>query len=201
VFATSAFFMLNGLAQRTRTLHMREAADLAPLPDITYAGFGIGQGTGTDPLSPKDEVGVAIPAAMAFLGLAFVCCVLLVAGLPPLSGFLAKFALLRTALGPNTSAGTSWHTWAFCAAVLVSGVAAMMALTRVGLRLFWSVRGRTTPRLRFIEAGPIAFLILLCLALTAGAGPVMTYLDSAARSLHSPDIYIRAVTGTREAVR
>ena len=97
VLATGAFFMVNGLVQRTRTLQMREAADVGPLPDDTYIGFDIQQRT--DPLSPRDEVGIAIPAAMAFLGLTFVCCVLLVAGLPPLSGFLAKFALLRTAIG------------------------------------------------------------------------------------------------------
>ena len=196
VLATGAFFMVNGLVQRTRTLQVREAADVGPLPDDTYIGFDIQQRT--DPLSPRDEVGIAIPAAMAFLGLTFVCCVLLVAGLPPLSGFLAKFALLRTAIGQTPGTGTSWHTWAFCAAVIITGVAAMIALTRVGTRLFWSVRGRTTPRLRIIEAAPAAFLILLCLALTAGAGPVMTYLESAAQSLHSPQVYIRVVNGTQQ---
>jgi multicomponent K+:H+ antiporter subunit D len=199
VLATGAFFMVNGLVQRTRTLQTREAADVGPLPDDTYIGFDIQQGT--DPLSPRDEVGIAIPAAMAFLGLTFVCCVLLVAGLPPLSGFLAKFALLRTAIDQTPGNGTSWYTWAFCAAVIITGVAAMIALTRVGMRLFWSVRGRTTPRLRIIEAAPAAFLIVLCLALTAGAGPVMTYLDSAARSLHSPQVYIRVVNGTQQEMQ
>lgn len=196
VLATSAFFMVNGLAQRTRTLRMREAADLGPLPDDTYIGFGARQGA--DPLSPRDEVGIAIPAAMAFLGLTFVCCVLLVAGLPPLSGFLAKFALLRAAIGQTPAHETSAYTWVFCAAVLMTGVAATIALSRVGSRLFWSVRGRRTPRLRLIEAGPPAFLILLCLVLTASAGPVMTYLESAAQSLHSPQVYIRVVNGTKE---
>jgi multicomponent K+:H+ antiporter subunit D len=197
VLATGAFFMVNGLAQRTRTLRMREAADVGPLPDDIYVGFGARQGT--DPLSPRDEVGIAIPAAMAFLGLTFVCCVLLVAGLPPLSGFLAKFALLRAAIGQAPALETSGYTWAFCAAVLVSGVAATIALTRVGSRLFWSVVGRKTPRLRLVEAGPPAFLIVLCLALTAGVGPVMTYLESAAQSLHSPQVYIRVVKGTQQA--
>jgi multicomponent K+:H+ antiporter subunit D len=196
VLATGAFFMVNGLAQRMRTLSVREAADLGPLPDDVYVGFGVRQRT--DPLSPRDEVGVAIPAAMAFLGLTFVCCVLLVAGLPPLSGFLAKFAMLHTAIAQPPGIPMSWHTWAFCAAVIVTGVAAMIALTRVGSRLFWSVRGRTTPRLGIVEAGPAAFLIVLCLALTAGAGPVMTYLESAAQSLHSPQVYIRVVNGTRQ---
>jgi multicomponent K+:H+ antiporter subunit D len=196
VLGTAAFFMVNGLVQRTRTLRMREAADVGPLPDDTYIGFGVQPRQ--DPLSPRDEVGTAIPAAMAFLGLTFVCCVLLVAGLPPLSGFLAKFSLLRTAIGSTPEVEMSGYTWAFCAGVLISGVAAMMSLSRVGLRLFWSVGNRTTPRLRVIEAGPAAFLIVLCFALTAAAGPVMTYLDSAAQSLHSPQVYIRVVNGTQE---
>ena len=198
VLATAAFFMVNGLLQRTRTLRVREAADLGPMPDDIYLGFSA-QGK-ADPLSPNDEVGIALPAAMAFLGLTFVCCVLLVAGLPPLSGFLAKFALLRMALEQTSSAGTSWHTWAFCAAVLATGVAALVSLTRVGARLFWAVRGRTIPRLRVVEAAPPAFLIILCVALTVGAGPVMSYLESAATSLHSPQVYIRVVNATQQAL-
>jgi multicomponent K+:H+ antiporter subunit D len=195
VLTTSAFFMLNGLAQRTRTLRVREAADLAPLPDDTYAGFGLKEAV--DPFSPSDEIGVAIPAAMAFLGLAFICCVLLAVGLPPLSGFVAKFSLLHVALTQSShvapNGNISAYVWLFCAAVLTTGVAAMIAMTRIGLRLFWPVAGRKTPRLRIIEVAPTAFLILLCMALTVGASPVMTYLQSAARSLHSPEVYVRAV--------
>ncbi|HEU4601113.1 MAG TPA: monovalent cation/H+ antiporter subunit D [Steroidobacteraceae bacterium] len=203
VLTTSAFFMLNGLAQRTRTLRVREAADLAPLPDETYSGFGVPEPT--DPFSPSDEVGIAIPAAMAFLGLAFICCVLLAAGLPPLSGFVAKFTLLHAALTQSSQSGVDGHidayVWIFCAAVLVTGVAAMIAMTRVGLRLFWPIAGRKVPRLRIIEVAPTAFLILLCLGLTVAASPVMTYLQSAARSLHSPDVYIRVVTSAARAQR
>jgi multicomponent K+:H+ antiporter subunit D len=193
VLATSAFFMVNGLAQRTRTSLTREPADLAPLPDVTYPGFSTHPRE--DPLSPSDEIGIAIPGAMAFLGLTFACCAVLVSGLPPLSGFVAKFALLRSALGPVGSGPTTWHALAFCAAVLATGVVTLVALLRVGLGLFWAVRDRTTPRLRVIEAAPAAILILLCLALTAGIGPVMTYLNSAAHSLHSPQVYIRVVAG------
>ncbi|HLS81588.1 MAG TPA: monovalent cation/H+ antiporter subunit D [Steroidobacter sp.] len=189
--AASAFFMLNGMTDRTRMIQMAASADVAPLPDVTYMGFGVKEPA--DPLSSEDEVGVAIPAAMAFLGLAFVSCVLLVAGLPPLSGFIGKFAMLYAVVQSAAEGALGWHDWALIAAVLVVGFAAVIALTRIGLRLFWSVTGRTTPRLRVIEAGPVGFLILLCLGLTVGAGPVMTYLDSAARSLHAPDVYIRVV--------
>ena len=49
-----------------------------------------------------DEPGIAIPATMALLGLGFIGCALVIAGLPPLSGFIAKFALLTAALNPST---------------------------------------------------------------------------------------------------
>jgi multicomponent K+:H+ antiporter subunit D len=197
VLATAAFFMLNGLTERMRHTPTNDAADLAPLPDVTYVGFGVKDAG--DRHSPSDEVGVAIPAAMAFLGLAFVCCVLLVAGLPPLSGFVAKFAMLHAVVTTQTGLTPSWYTWMLIAAVLSTGFSAVIALVRIGLRLFWSVAGRTTPRLRVIEVGSVAFLIVLCLGLTAGAGPVMTYLESAARSLHAPEVYIRLVHTHAEA--
>jgi multicomponent K+:H+ antiporter subunit D len=184
---TAAFFLLTGMTERTRT-QVPVLADAAPLPPATYEGFGVEE----PPQHALDEeVGIAIPAAMAFLGLAFIFCVVLVTGLPPLSGFLAKFALLSAALAvtPDVSSGT----WMLVVALLAAGLAGVIALTRIGMRLFWSVAQRTTPRLRVIEAGPVAFLILLCVAVTVGASPLMTYLDAAAQMLHAPQTYIDAV--------
>jgi multicomponent K+:H+ antiporter subunit D len=194
VLATGAFFMVNGMTERTR-LRATEEADAAPLPDVTYVGFGAKEPP--DPHSPDDEVGVAIPGAMAFLGLAFICCVLLVAGMPPLSGFVAKFAVLHAVIRAASGEALSWYSWGVVIAVIVAGLAAVIAFTRIGLRLFWTVTGRTTPRLRVIEAGPVLFLVVLCIALSIATGPVMTYLESAARSLHSPETYIRVVLSTQ----
>jgi multicomponent K+:H+ antiporter subunit D len=81
----------------------------------------------------------------------------------------------------------------FLAAILLSGLASLIALSRVGMRLFWSIAARATPRLLVLEAAPVAALVLLCLALSVAADPVSRYLDSAARSLHQPDTYVRAV--------
>ena len=56
---------------------------------------------GEDEGEVDETVGIAIPATMGMLGLAFIGCALVIAGLPPLSGFIAKFALLTAALNPH----------------------------------------------------------------------------------------------------
>ena len=66
-----------------------------------------------------------------------------------------------------------------------------------GMRLFWSVAARATPRLRVLEAAPVAALVVLCLGLGVGAGPVARYLDATAHSLHQPATYVRTVLAAR----
>src|SRR5690606_3438079 len=99
-----------------------------------------------DPYGVDEEVGTAIPAAMAFLGLIFVFCVMLVAGLPPLPGFVAKFAILATAMGSAETSATP--AWLYMAAVILSGLAAVVTASRIGMRLFWTHAARRVPRLR-----------------------------------------------------
>jgi multicomponent K+:H+ antiporter subunit D len=190
VLTTSAFFMLTGMTDRTRIADPPVMRDDDPMPQPLYVAYGIKE---FSVYRGDEEIGIALPAAMAFLGLMFVCCTLLVTGLPPLPGFVAKFALLSTALRAAQVGAVPWTTWIFFASILLSGFASLIALSRVGMRLFWSVAARATPRLRVLEAAPVAALVLLCLALSVAAGPVARYLDSAARSLHEPDTYIRAV--------
>lgn len=192
VLATGAFFMLIEMVERTRTFGANVLA-------VSLEAFDL-----DDPESPgqsNDVVGVAIPAAMAFLGLGFISCAILITGLPPLPGFIAKFALLSAAL--QTTPGNltpSINAWLLVIAVLVSGIAAIIALTRTGIRLFWSTKEPITPHLRVSEAGPVAALLLGCVALTIWAGPVMNYLNDTAQSLDHPQTYIRAVL-PQEAAR
>ena len=82
--------------------------------------------------------------------------------------------------------------------MLAAGFAGLVALTRAGIRLFWSVTARTTPRLRVVEAAPVALLVALTIALAGAASPVMSYLEHAAASLHEPQTYIRAVLSAAE---
>jgi multicomponent K+:H+ antiporter subunit D len=187
---TCAFFMLTGITDRTRQNDRSASTDDDPLPAPAYVGYGIKEPS----VHPGGEdTGIALPAVMAFLGMAFVCCAFLVSGLPPLPGFLAKFTLLATALASIATSPAPAAVWLLCIAVIASGLAGILSLSRIGMRLFWGVAPRNIPRLRLLEAVPVATLILLSMGLTVFANPVNSYLGSAASSLHRPDAYVRAV--------
>src|SRR5690606_28838097 len=119
VLAMGAFYLLIEMIERTRSF----GADVLA---VSMEVFDL-----DDPESPDrsdDVVGVAIPAAMAFLGMAFFCCALLVAGLPPLPGFVAKFSMLSAALQTSTTDTPSVAAWTLVATVLLSGFAGIIAL-------------------------------------------------------------------------
>ncbi len=144
-------------------------------------------------------VGKVFPATAAFVGLAFVASALLVAGLPPLSGFLAKVAMLGAVLAPAPG-GTSvapGATWTFVALVIVSGLAAMLSLARAGIRHLWAPGDRPAPRLRVVEGLPIALLVAAGIAAAAGAAPAMRYATDTAVSLHDATGYVGAVLSAR----
>lgn len=188
---TGSFFMVTGMTDRTRSVPSAAAPAEPPTPQSPfYTAFGV---RAPDPYGTDEEIGVAIPRAIVFLGLMFVSCVLLVTGLPPLPGFIAKFALLSTAIAAAPGAGLDAAAWTLATVVLVSGFAGVVALTRAGIRLFWTITARTTPRLRVLEAAPVFFLVALCVVLGTAASPIMNYLDHTADSLHDPQNYIRNV--------
>lgn len=180
--AVSAFFLLVELAERDR---LAGANILA----VTLEAFG----DPDDELPIEDEeIGVAIPATMALLGLSFIGCGLLLAGLPPLSGFIAKFTILSALLGgPEGSVSTT--AWLLLAALILSGLFTIIAMTRSGVRTFWAPLDRSVPRVRLIEMAPIAGLLFLCLLLTVRAGSVMGYLQTTAEALHAPQAYVQGV--------
>lgn len=144
------------------------------------------------------EIGTATPRMIAFLGLAFMASALLLAGLPPFSGFIGKFAMLTALLNPaqSSSGGTVPATaWALLVLLILSGLTTMIALSRFGVRAFWVPSAPPLAEVRAIEIVPIAVLLGLTLLLTIAAGPAMRYLDAAAAAVHAPGRYVAAVLG------
>ena len=140
-------------------------------------------------------IGRAIPAALAFLGVTFVVSALVTAGLPPLSGFVAKLAMLTALLEVHTPAA-----WTLFGVLIASGLCAAVALLRVGSRHFWAA-DRPPPRLRVIETLPIAGLLAASVALVLNAGPVLDYVRASAQALHAPQLYIDAVMSAQPHAR
>lgn len=182
--AVAAFMLLIELIERIRKPSSTILA-------LTMEAFAIDD-------APEESAGVVIPAAMAFLGLAFVACALIIAGLPPLSGFVAKFSLFHALLNPTGlfpgnlySAGPL--AWGLLALIILSGLAGIISLMRYGVRTFWASPDAVTPRLQLTEAAPISLLLLLCVSMTILAGPAHRYLERAAEILHQPQLYIDRV--------
>ncbi|MCA1441321.1 monovalent cation/H+ antiporter subunit D [Ensifer sp. IC4062] len=173
----SAFFLLIELVDRGRDA----GADVLAVTMEAYGDF--------DEDEEEEEVGVAIPGTMAVLGLCFCLCAVLLSGLPPLSGFVAKFAILRGLFdmpGADLSAAMSAADWTYVVLLILSGLAAMIAMNRIGIRTFWASIEGTVPRVFVIEITPVLVLLAACIFLSLQAGPAMRYMQATADDLLNP---------------
>ena len=142
-----------------------------------------------------DEVGIVIPATIAILGGGFAFCALLLAGLPPLSGFIAKFAIIHNLINLGDEVLT--EVWVFVFLLIGSGLAILIATTRAGIDLLWEPSDKPQPPLRLAEAVPVGVLLAVCLGLMIFASPVMRYMERTSLSLQDRQGYINAVLGAQ----
>ncbi|MBX3635270.1 MAG: monovalent cation/H+ antiporter subunit D [Rubrivivax sp.] len=194
--AGCALFLLVELLERSRQVEVGPQ-QLDDGNDALPAFLDAEPPAGTN-LDDNEEalIGRAIPAALAFLGVAFTVSALVTAGLPPLSGFVAKLAMLTALVEQRTPAG-----WTLFTLLILSGLFGAIALMRVGMRHFWTAQDRPAPRLRVIETLPIAGLLAASVALVLHAEAGLAYARAAADALHAPQLYIDAVMGTRPVFR
>ena len=178
--AIAAFVLLIELFDRIRT---PGAAMLA----LTMEAFAVED-------APAEPKGRGVPAAMAFLSLAFLASALIIAGLPPLSGFVAKFGMFHALINPGPGMPPIGPAgWTLMALVIGSGLLAIVSLMRFGVRTFWASEALAPPALHASEALPVAGLLLASVLMTVQAQPLFAYLARASADIHRPALYIDAV--------
>jgi multicomponent K+:H+ antiporter subunit D len=181
----SAFFLLIELVERGQDAFANVLA-------VTQEAFGEGE----EDEEVEPEVGVTIPGTLAILGISFALCAILLSGLPPLPGFLAKFAMLTAMFNPyGLDAGGEIDTasWWLAALLILSGLSALIAMSRAGIRAFWAPVDIVVPRVLLVEIVPVGLLLAATLALTVQAGPVMRFMEATAEGLHQPWSYVEKV--------
>ncbi|MFT3973029.1 MAG: monovalent cation/H+ antiporter subunit D [Amaricoccus sp.] len=188
--AISALFLMVELIERG------EGA-LAAILTVTAEAYGLGDDDVEEDAPRSAGSGPGVPGATTVLGFCFLVCALLLAGVPPLAGFLGKFAMLSAVLSFRGLGGPGIPAIGigFTAAVIVSGLAALIALVREGIRTFWAAEHEELPSVPLIELVPVLVLLALTLGMTVKAGPIMHYMEATAISLHHPHVYVRGVLG------
>jgi multicomponent K+:H+ antiporter subunit D len=199
--ALSAMFLLAELIERSRSANEIPLEDDADQLPRTMEALHPPPGTNLDE-EQKAVVGQVIPMTVAFLGLSFIACALLIIGMPPLSGFIGKLSLLSALLNPlgldvARNERVDNAAWMLVGLLIFSGLASLLAFSRIGIQRFWTPQERPSPLLRRYECLPIVILLGLCIALTFQAEPLLRYTRDTAAALHEPRQYIQSVMATR----
>jgi multicomponent Na+:H+ antiporter subunit D len=132
------------------------------------------------------------------LAMLFLLAALSLAGLPPLSGFVAKLSLVQ--------AGLALGQYSIVAVALGVSVLTLFSMMKIWTEAFWKPPPLPLPdvdhspsvsRLEGLGVWllPIAFLVAVTVALGLGAGPLFALAMRAGEELMDPTGYIQAVLG------
>jgi multicomponent Na+:H+ antiporter subunit D len=138
-------------------------------------------------------------AATPWFALLFFIPAMSLGGIPPLSGFFAKFAIVKAALADDTLFGG----WAVVLAVvaLAVGLLTLFSMTKIWAEAFWKKpdAGYAPDLLavsgveKFLLLGPIVALAVLTLAIGFFPEFFFDFASRAAEQLMNPQLYIQAV--------
>ncbi len=151
-------------------------------------------------MNDKFDLGPTM-AYQRLFGVLFFIVAVLVAGLPPLSGFVGKFLILQAAL---THPALPW----ILGIVLITSLFALIALARSGSLMFYRAEPPQVSKLTTVTNTPVGLmpvmgellsiivLLSLCLILVVWAGPITDFTLATADQLLQPDTYVHAVLGS-----
>ncbi|MEM9157701.1 MAG: Na+/H+ antiporter subunit D [Verrucomicrobiota bacterium] len=140
--------------------------------------------TGTDDLSAIGGLYKAAP----WLALLFFIPAFSLGGIPPLSGFWAKFALVKESLDQS-------FYWATAIALIV-GIMTLFSMTKIWAEAFWKKSpglfkiSKLTQRETWTLYGPVAAFSAITLIIGLNAQPLFEFSSEAAAQLLSPNQYI-----------
>ncbi len=134
-----------------------------------------------------------------WLALLFLIPALSLAGLPPLSGFFAKFVIIR--------AGIEAEQWLAVAVALLVGFLTLYSMIKIWNEVFWKAvpeGASCTPRIYHPQSEklgmyylPIIGLATMTVLIGIAAQPIYELAEAAAAQLLDPRLYIDAVLGER----
>ena len=129
-----------------------------------------------------------------WLSALFLIAALSLAGMPPLSGFFAKYIVIR--------AGVEAATWGLVATALLVGLLTLYSMTKIWAEVFWKAAPAAPA-----PAGPqrglapvyatVATLAAMTVLIGLGAQLVLSLAERAAAQLLQPTLYVDAVLGDR----
>jgi multicomponent Na+:H+ antiporter subunit D len=109
------------------------------------------------------------------------------AGLPPLSGFFAKFSLLKASL--------TQHEWVAALAIILVGLLTIYSMLKIWVAAFWGEPQGPRVSPRALNLATSAALALVIITLGVAAGPLFDLARDASETLINPAAYLEAVLG------
>ncbi|MEM9394172.1 MAG: Na+/H+ antiporter subunit D [Pseudomonadota bacterium] len=141
-----------------------------------------------------DKIGGLLKAS-PLLAVLFLIPALSLAGVPPLSGFWAKFIIVQASLEARD--------WWVALAALAVGLITLFSMTKIWLAAFWKEHPDAEPAGMPVAPRsmiwPIATLAVMTVIIGIGAGPLYATAEEAAVTLLDPLAYVEVVLGS-EAV-
>ena len=134
-------------------------------------------------------------ASAPLLAILFLVPAFSLAGFPPLSGFWAKYVVVKASLDAEA--------WILAAAALVVGALTIFSMTKIWAEAFWKphpdglepVLGRLSARERTALIAPIAALAILTCVIGLAPDPFVRFAEASAAQLMDPSDYIATVLG------
>ena len=128
------------------------------------------------------------------LSILFLISAMSLAGVPPLSGFFAKFILMVAALRAEQ--------WLMCGVGLFVGLLTLYSMTKIWANGFWAPQPEETPSIEPLSSAkwfallfPIKVLAIITVCMGLGAIAVFEFSDRAAEQLLDRIFYIENVLG------